>query len=105
MQYRVLDAARVLVDWHPVGLTLIEHRLVAVRAGITTEVPGRFDECVECVRLTMRRIFHTSDNRLRKTPGISFNGDPVPVNSTSSGRYNRQLILRHRLRHHNRRSK
>ena len=51
VQNRVLDAADVLIDRHPVVHPLIDHRLVVARTGETHEVPRRIDERIHRVRL------------------------------------------------------
>src|SRR3546814_9883000 len=54
MQHGVLDAADILVDGHPVFDRLpVEHAL-GVRRAEAQEVPGRFEERVERVRLALR---------------------------------------------------
>ena len=55
VQHRVLDAADVLVDGHPVlGGAALEHALVVPRRAVAQEVPGRLDEGVHRVGLTPR---------------------------------------------------
>ena len=54
---RMLDAAGVLIDRHPVvHLLLVERQRLVLRVGVAQEVPGRVDKGVHGVGLTTRRL-------------------------------------------------
>ena len=39
VQDRMLDAAYILIDWRPISRTIIQHRLILIRATITRVIP------------------------------------------------------------------
>ena len=64
VQDRVLDAADILIDRHPVVVLLaVERRRLEPRRGEAVEVPARIDEGVERVGLAPRRRRRTSGRR------------------------------------------
>ena len=96
VQDRVLDAADILVDRHPVVVLLaIERRRLEMRRGETVEVPARIDEGVERVGLAPRRAaaFGTGD----MLPGrVAVERIARPVELDILGQDDRQILLRHR---------
>src|SRR5207248_8133790 len=59
MQHRVLDAADVLVDRHPVVDVLALERILGARRAEAQEIPGRLEEGVEGVGLAPRGLAAT----------------------------------------------
>ena len=91
----MLDAAGVLVDGHPVSRPFVDHRVVAVRAGVACEVPGRFDERVEGIGLAPRILaaLRTLDvDELRHVPEWR----SVPGELHVFGQHDGQVLLGHR---------
>jgi hypothetical protein len=56
MQDRVLDAADILIDRHPVALGVAFGRRLCIRRGEAQEIPGRVHEGVHGVGLAPRRL-------------------------------------------------
>ena len=63
VQDRVLDAADILIDRHPVIDRLPLHRHIGVRAAEAREIPGAVDEGVERVGLPPRRARRSAGRR------------------------------------------
>ena len=96
VQDRVLDAADVLVDRHPVVRALIDHGAVVARAGVAEEVPRRIDERVHRVRLATRGL---AALRARAVEELRVLGERIAaaVRHEVFGQHDRQLVVRHGL--------
>ena len=82
MENRVLDATRILVNWCPVGRSIIQHRRIAIRACVTCEIPRRLDKRVEGIRLAARILADIAP-ALPELPVAGRGRNPVPRNNYS----------------------
>ncbi len=97
MQNRVLDAADILIDRHPVIDRRAIHRDLGMRAAEAREIPGAVDEGVERIGLPPCR--GTAARAGDVLPGrMMIQRIARPVERHVVGQYHRQLIVRHR--HH-----
>ena len=98
VQDRVLDAADVLVDRHPVvGDLAVPRRLVVVRVEVAQEVPGGVDEGVHRVGLAARRARRSAGRSVLTQSSAAASGDLALGRVVLDvGQHDRQLVLGHR---------
>ena len=96
MQNRMLNTAHILIDWQPIIRTLIQHRRIIIRTGITRVIPRRFKESIKSICFTACRRTALRTGALSKF--VHFHQRRTrTIHRHIRWQLHRQIRLRHRL--------
>ena len=96
MQNGVLNAANVLVHWHPVVGTLADHGLIVFRIAVAHVVPRRINKGVHGVGLAATRLAAHRAHNAGVKPFVFCQRVARPIGHAILRQHHGQIFFRHR---------